>query len=58
MLAELPLYVLSEMLGVRGFVAAAAGFCISIAAMYVMGRFGHRWLAWSLRRQGYVEMPG
>jgi hypothetical protein len=28
----------------------------NLACMVLVGRYGHRWLAWSLARQGYAEV--
>jgi hypothetical protein len=56
--AELPVELLSHVGRVRGHWLAAVAFLASVSVMYVLGRYGHVWLAWSLRRQGYEELQG
>jgi len=54
--AELPVEFLSRLGREKSpglFIAAAL---TPWAFMFVSGRYGNRWLAWSLRRQGYMEI--
>ena len=54
--AELPVELLSQVGRARGIGLALMAGAVSLAYMFALGRYGHRWLAWSLRRQGYEEL--
>ncbi|MGV3571493.1 MAG: DUF2628 domain-containing protein [Ramlibacter sp.] len=55
-LVTLPIEAVAHLSGAHGIIGEALGLVASGALMFFSGRYGHRWLAWSLRKQGYEEL--
>lgn len=52
MLVEIPASVMAS----QGPGWAVLGLAFSVAFMFVSGKYGRKWLAWSLARQGHEEL--